>query len=81
MKERVMGDKREWEERNTPYNIKHLKFVVDLLCMYLQYVGKYVYSGAPLNGHPSIADTHDITDNSESPDRFSIDFNTSETPE
>ena len=42
---------------------------------------KIIYSGAPLNGHPSIADTHDITDNSESPDRFSIDFNTSETPE
>ena len=26
------------------------------------------YSGTPLNGHPSKADTHDITDNSESPD-------------
>ena len=33
------------------------------------------YSGTPLNGHPSMADTHDITDNSESPDRFAIDFN------
>ena len=28
----------------------------------------YKYSGTPLNGHPSTADTHDITDNSESPD-------------
>ena len=35
-----------------------------------------IYSGTPLNGHPRIADTHDITDNSESPDRPSIDFNT-----
>ena len=26
-----------------------------------------VYSGTPLNGHPSTADTHDITDNSEVP--------------
>ena len=32
-------------------------------------------------GHPSTADTHDITDNSESPDHFFIDFNTLETPE
>ena len=31
-----------------------------------------LYSGIPLT------DTHDITDNSESPDHFSIDFNTSE---
>ena len=45
------------------------------------YMYSTMYSGAPLNRHPSIADTHDITDNSESPDRFSIDFNTSETPE
>ena len=34
------------------------------------------YSGTPLNGHPSTADTHDITDNSESPDCPSIHFNT-----
>ena len=26
--------------------------------------------GTPLNGHPSIADTHDITDNSEVPTVF-----------
>ena len=31
-----------------------------------------VYSGTPLNGHPSIADTYDITDNSESPDCIAI---------
>ena len=37
-----------------------------------------LYSGTPLNGHPSTADTHDITDNSESPDYPSINFNTSE---
>ena len=35
-----------------------------------------VYSGTPLNGHPSTADTHDITDNSESPDCPSVHFNT-----
>ena len=34
------------------------------------------YSGTPLNGHPSTADTCYITDNSECPDRISIDFNT-----
>ena len=28
----------------------------------------YIYSGAPLNRHSSTADTHDIMDNSESPD-------------
>ena len=36
----------------------------------------YMYSGAPLNGHPSTADTHDIMDNFESPDCPSIRFNT-----
>ena len=30
------------------------------------------YSGTPLNGHPSTGNTHDITDNSESPDCPSI---------
>jgi len=35
-----------------------------------------IYSGTPLNGHPSKADTHDIMDNSESPDCPSIHFNT-----
>ena len=39
------------------------------------------YSGTPLNGHPSTADTHNITDNSESPDHFSIDFNTLQPPQ
>ena len=31
-----------------------------------------IYSETPLNGHSSIADTHDVTDNSESPDCLSI---------
>ena len=31
-------------------------------------------SGTPLNGHPSKANTHDITDNSESPDCSPIHF-------
>ena len=34
------------------------------------------YSETLLNGHPSTADTHDIMDNSESPDCPSIHFNT-----
>ena len=38
------------------------------------------YSGTPLNGHPSTADTCDITDVSECPDCMSIDFNTFKTP-
>jgi len=36
------------------------------------------YIGTPLNRHPSMADTQDITDNS---DCFSMDFNTLEIPE
>ena len=36
----------------------------------------FIYSGTPPNGHPSKADTHDITDNSESPNCPSIHFNT-----
>ena len=35
-----------------------------------------LYSGTPLNGHPSKADIHDITDNSKSPDCPPIHFNT-----
>ena len=40
----------------------------------INYLG--IYSGTPLNGHPSKADTHDITDNSESPDCSPIHFDT-----
>ena len=36
----------------------------------------FVYSGNPLNGHLSTADTHNITDNSQSPDSPSIHFKT-----
>ena len=42
------------------------------------------YSGTPLNGHSSTADTHVISDSSESPDSpdcHSVDFNTLEPPE
>ena len=39
------------------------------------------YSGTPLNGHPSTADTCDITDNSECPDCISIDFNIFKPPQ
>ena len=35
-----------------------------------------LYSGTPPNGHPSKADTHDIMDNSESPDCPPVHFNT-----
>ena len=34
------------------------------------------YTGNLPNGHPSTVDTHNITDNSESPDRPSFHFNT-----
>ena len=37
---------------------------------------KHGYSGIPLNGHPSTVDTHDIVNNSESPDCPSIHINT-----
>ena len=36
--------------------------------------GFFIYSGTLLNGHPLTADTHDITDNSKSPDCLSIHF-------
>ena len=39
------------------------------------------YSGTPLNGHPSTADTYDITDTFKCPECFSICFNTLATPE
>ena len=39
------------------------------------------YSGTPLNGQPATVDTHNIMDNSESPDCRSIHFNTQSTPE
>ena len=39
------------------------------------------YSGTPLNGHPSTADTCDIMDNSECQDHISIHFNTFELPQ
>ena len=39
-------------------------------------LNKYMYSGTLLNGNPSTSDTHDITDNSESPDPAFIQFNT-----
>ena len=35
-----------------------------------------MYSGTLLNGHPSKADTHDIMDNSESPECPPIHFDT-----
>ena len=53
-------------------------------CIAMQHRKKHVqsllaptgYSGTPLNGHSSKADTHDITDNSESPDCPPIHFDT-----
>ena len=39
------------------------------------------YSGTPLNGHPSTADTCNIMDNSECPDCISIDFNILKPPQ
>ena len=49
------------------------------LHMYIGYL--YMYSGTPLNGHPSTVDTYDITDNSECPDCISIDFNVFKPPQ
>ena len=46
-----------------------------LLISTIENHGSIYYSGTPLNRHPSTADTHDITDNSESPDCPSIHFN------
>ena len=43
--------------------------------------GKINYSGTQLNGHPSIVDTCDITDNSECLDYISIDFNIFKPPQ
>ena len=40
-----------------------------------------IYSGTPLNRHPSMADSCDITDISECPDHISMDFNTFKTPQ
>ena len=40
-----------------------------------------VYSGIPLNGYLSMADTCNIMDISECPDCISIDFNTFKTPQ
>ena len=42
----------------------------------IAFTGIWLNSGTPLNRHPSTADTHDIMDNSESPDCPSIHFNT-----
>ena len=51
-----------------PYNIMEtVRFEFD---------GTQVYSGTLLKGHPSTADTCDITDISECPDHISIDLNT-----
>ena len=55
-----------------------------LLCIYITQCRacyEEVYSGTPLNGHPSTADTCDKTDSSKSPKRIPIDFNTLKTPE
>ena len=49
--------------------------VAGYICSY------YMYSGTPLNRHPSTADTYNITDISECPGRISIDFSTFKTPQ
>jgi len=42
----------------------------------VHYMELFKYSGTLLNGHPSKVATHDITDNSKSPDCPPIHFNT-----
>ena len=54
----------------------HMHYPIFMACTSAAVVSLMSYSGTPLNGHPSKADTHDITDNSESPDCPSIHFNT-----
>ena len=58
-----------------------LKYDTELTNKSVLLVGLWNYSGTLLNGHPSAADTCDITDNSECPDCISIDFNTFKTPQ
>ena len=54
-----------------------LNFIVTLLLVHMVPETKtMIYSGTPLDEHPSTADSHDEMDNSESPDCSSIDFNT-----
>ena len=53
-----------------------LKLLEDLIIRINGLLSTYMYSGTPLNGHPSTADTHDIMDSSESPNYPSIHFNT-----
>ena len=55
-----------------------------LMLVYVHYASEItesIYSGTPLNRHPSTVDTCDITDISESPDHISIDYNTFKTPQ
>ena len=60
-----------------------LSRVCEVYTHYYNHCGRHLllYSGTPFNGHPSTADTHDITDTCDCPDRVSIDFNTLKTPE
>ena len=55
--------------------------VFNFCCVQLLLYNEHVYSGTPLNGHPSTADTCDITDNSECPDCISVEFNTFKPPQ
>ena len=54
----------------------HVAKFPQTLIKWNSFLRELAYSGTPPNGHPSTADTHDITDNSESPDCPSIHFNT-----
>ena len=69
----------------------HVSWDKSEICLYFKYVYDMevkcitplissFYIGTSLNGHPSMADTCNITDKLSSPDCFSIDFRTFETP-
>ena len=46
-----------------------------IMFMFIELPCDYLYSGTPLNDHTWLADTHDIVDTYQSPDWFSIHFN------
>ena len=73
----IMAASPQWlpETLNLPQLCIHRKKQSFFLVTELRQANP-LYSGTPLNGHPWKADSHDIMDNSESPDCPSIHVNT-----
>ena len=63
------------------------KYIANItyVCTYIGHECTHGTVYSLVRGHsivePHLTDTHDITDSSESPDHFSLDFNTLKTPE